>query len=339
VDEKGFRAFVAEGKRVRKGLSDNEIRSNLRMVKEFERFLSRRKPAKDFTQATRRDFQAFVKALSKDGRNTEENLIALLRYARFINNKKVEASAMEMLDGATVMNALSEIVKTEVGARKRSVIFKGIEFPEIGSPIRGWPETTKLIMERLESNLGEDGCRDMLLMGPHTAPDEYYLPEKKKFEQIGDLDKFLVARSNEFAAVLEECMNSGTLFFNQEIDAAVLKYVRGNREIGGGVRKGDIIYETKIPHMAREYLREKDPKMRRFYYCHCPWVKESVLTGVRVPVDFCYCSAAYHKKPWDVIFGKPVEVEVVSSVLRGDLVCRFAIRIPESHRINRKRKP
>ena len=40
MDEKGFRAFVAAGKRVKADLDEAEIRSNLEIVSEFERFLS-----------------------------------------------------------------------------------------------------------------------------------------------------------------------------------------------------------------------------------------------------------------------------------------------------------
>jgi hypothetical protein len=336
VDEKGFRAFVAEGRRVKKDLSEEEIRSNLKMIDEFERFLSRKSPPRSLRVATAMDLEEFVGELSGKCENTEENLLGLLRYARFENNKAVEAAAVQMLDGATVMVALSEIVKDRVGAIEHRDIFDGIEFPAIGSPMKDWPKVTKVVMERLESGLGKDGCREALLAGPHTAPDEHYLPEKKKFEESEDIDAFLMSRSDDFVALLKQCMDENTLFFNQEIDEDVLNHVRGNREMGGGVRNGDIIYETKIPYMAREYLREVDRKMKRYYYCHCPWVREAILSGLEVPSDFCYCSAAYHKKPWDVIFGEPVEVEVVSSVLRGDLVCRYAIKIPEKHHTRRE---
>ena len=44
---------------------------------------------------------------------------------------------------------------------------------------------------------------------------------------------------------------------------------------------------------------------------------------------FCNCSAAYHKKPYDVIFGKPLKAQVLETVLQGDMWCKFAIYLPE----------
>ena len=80
--------------------------------------------------------------------------------------------------------------------------------------------------------------------------------------------------------------------------------------------------------MAKKYLHEKDDKRKRHYYCHCPWVREAILSDLKISSNFCYCSAAFEKRPWDVIFDQPVKVDIVETVLRGDLICKFAIQIP-----------
>jgi len=36
----------------------------------------------------------------------------------------------------------------------------------------------------------------------------------------------------------------------------------------------------------------------------------------------------FYKKPWQVALGRPVDVEVLESVLRGDSRCRFVIHLP-----------
>jgi hypothetical protein len=70
--------------------------------------------------------------------------------------------------------------------------------------------------------------------------------------------------------------------------------------------------------------------MKRYYTCHCPLVRESIITGYpKIPRNWCYCSGGYGKLRYDVIFEEPVEVELLESVLDGDLRCRFAIKIPE----------
>ena len=119
------------------------------------------------------------------------------------------------------------------------------------------------------------------------------------------------------------------MFFNQRITDEVVAYVRGNPEIAAGVRQGDVLYVTKIPYMAHEYLAEPDEEKKRYYYCHCPWARESLVGGATpVSATFCQCSAGYHKKPWEVIFGQTLRADVLESVLKGDLRCRFAIHLP-----------
>jgi predicted hydrocarbon binding protein len=51
---------------------------------------------------------------------------------------------------------------------------------------------------------------------------------------------------------------------------------------------------------------------------------------------FCQCSAGFHKKPYEIIFGQPVKAEVLESVLKGDDICRFAIYLPDTEVNNKK---
>jgi len=97
---------------------------------------------------------------------------------------------------------------------------------------------------------------------------------------------------------LAACQREGRLFFAQEVTDDVLAFVRAEPEIGGGVRAGNIVYETKIPFLTKEYLAETDPTLKRSYYCHCPWAREAIRSGEEVAPIFCNCSAGFHKKPW-----------------------------------------
>jgi hypothetical protein len=186
-------------------------------------------------------------------------------------------------------------------------------------------------MERLEAELGEEGCKEVLLSGPHAGPKKAYLPERKAFMESQGIDDFLKRRHKEYIDELEQHMKERTLYFTQEIDKQVLDYVRNTPTCQNGVREGNIIYVTKIPYMAKQYLNEKNERMKRYYYCHCPWVREAIKSGIDISPNFCYCSAAFEKRPWDVIFDQSVKADVIETVLKGDLICRFAIHIPEEY--------
>ena len=132
-------------------------------------------------------------------------------------------------------------------------------------------------------------------------------------------------------------MQQGKLFFAQEITPEVLAFVRSDPEMGGGRREGQVIYETKIPFLTSKYLAENDPVLRRYYYCHCPWTREAIRKqDVPIAKNFCYCSAGFHKKPWEIIFEQPIQVDVLESILKGDDRCRFAIHLPSHPSIPKK---
>jgi hypothetical protein len=125
-------------------------------------------------------------------------------------------------------------------------------------------------------------------------------------------------------------MAEGRLWYEQEITPETVEYVRGNQEVLSGIRRGDRIYTTKSPYAPGQYLAETDPLMKRYYMCHCPLARASILSGEpEISPTWCYCSGGYEKLKFDVVFGEPVEVEVLESALAGDPRCRFAVKIPE----------
>jgi hypothetical protein len=165
--------------------------------------------------------------------------------------------------------------------------------------------------------------------GLRTLQDEWYLADREKYHESGNIDAYLQRKGDDFVAQLEKTRDEGGLFFTQEISDEVIDFVQAHPEIRQGVREGLILYEAKIPYMTREYLAETDERLKRYYYCHCPWVREGLKAGdVEISATFCLCSAGFHKKSWEVIFGQTLEAEVVETVLQGDPWCKFAIHLP-----------
>jgi hypothetical protein len=56
--------------------------------------------------------------------------------------------------------------------------------------------------------------------------------------------------------------------------------------------------------------------------CFCPLVDSKVISK-----DFCNCSKGWQKQTYETILGKPVEVEILSSIIRGSDRCSFKISI------------
>jgi len=201
--------------------------------------------------------------------------------------------------------------------------------PPLGSPPEQYPKLTKMIVDRMEAELPTSECREILTGNYHEIPPEVFKDKKERFDKAKTIDEYLTGEHKRLVAELTDFMRKGRIWYEQQITPEVVEFVRTNPEIQNGVRRGDKIYVSKIPYSPVEFLREKDPTLRRFYACHCPLARTAIRDGTpKIPSIFCYCSGGFEKIAFDTIFGEPVKVELLESVLGGDQRCRFAITIP-----------
>jgi hypothetical protein len=320
MDKEGFRAML----RTRK-LPDEAIEASLALAERFEGFVAASGGGPSAEAAW-----AFSRMLIGEGQNTEANYDALARYGRFTGNDELYVAVLELLDGAEAQENLYRQVGQAFGEEVRDEVFRGIGVAPLGLPSTEKPGTMHPVLERLEQRVGAEECRQMLSGSLRDLPDRYFLGERRRYRRSKDIDDYLVKKHRAFVRELRKCQREGRLFYAQEITDEVVALVENDPEIESGRREGDIVYVSKIPYMAKQFLAETDPTLKRYYACHCPWVREAIKNGdVPLATDFCYCSGGYHKKPWEVIFRRPLQVEVLESVLRGDARCRFAIYLPQ----------
>ncbi len=317
MDTQGFRTML-EGRKV----PAEKLDAALALAERFENY------AQQSGGLSAESAWAFSKILIGEGQNTVENFFTLARYGLFIKDNAIFVAFVESLDGGEAQENLYRRVAERFGETLRDEIFSGIGVAPFGLPTPEKPRYMHPVIERLALAVGADACRDLLSASLRDLPDEYFASGREIYQSCKDVDEYLVKKKQAFVEQLEACQRDGRLFFAQEITDDVLAFVRNEPEMGGGVRVGNVIYEVKIPYMTKQYLAETDPTLKRYFYCHCPWAREAVKSGEKVAPIFCNCSAGFHKKPWEVIFGQKLEVEVLVSVLQGDERCRFAIHLP-----------
>jgi len=324
MNREGFRAYLEK-----RSLPETVISPSMALVERFEQFANQEDPDASLEAADQAAIHRFAKALILDGANTWDNFVALARYGTFVGNQAMYVAAIELIDGAEAMENLHRKLGEALGADTRDRLFEGIALPALGSTNHERPKLMATVVDRLEQACDAATCKRILGRGLRNLEDSWYEEQREKYEQSGSIEAYLELKGRDFLAELEAHEQRGTLFFTQPITHEVIKFVQAHPEIASGVRRGDTIYETKIPHQAIEYLHETDPDLKRYHYCHCPWAKESLRPG-RKPVSatFCHCSAAFHKRPYEVMLGRPLDADVLESVLKGDSVCRFAIHLP-----------
>jgi len=323
VDIDGFRKFLSDRK-----IDQRVIGNSIRTLRDFELYLE--KNGKAIDNATRRDFYEYSSRMIETGTNTVDNYLSILRYGYFKKLNDVIIAGMEVLDGREVIKNMSNRLTSEFSKEFRNSVFDDTKIPALGISPEEKPEYMQKLIKNLEAKIGTDGCAEFLNRGLRDRYEEWRKPDREKFLKSKDIDAFLRQKHTDFVSELEKHQQEGTLFFTQEITREVVDYVKNDPHIESGIRRGNQIIIKKIPHMAREFLAEKDEQKKRYYYCHCPWVKEAFKDSER-PISpvFCNCSAGFYRAYWEIVLDQPVRVDVLESLLKGDSICRFAVHIPD----------
>jgi len=310
-------------------ISNEDIESSVNAVREFEEHLEIKGIL--LASADLKALKEYVSLLIDEDKNSWERLVAIARYCNFVKKNDYFIYFTSILGARNVLPEIGERIATIAGEEIRRRVYKGFMLPPLGSPQENYPRLTQMILDRMEAELPTETCKNVLTWNYHKLPAEAFGEKKKWFEKATSIDAYLKEEHRKLVEELERCMKAGKLWYEQEITPDVLEFVRGDQEICTGVRRGERIYLTKMPYAPKRYLEEKDPTLKRYYACHCPLVRSAIRhRKPKISPTFCYCSGGYEKFHFDVIFGEPVEVELLETALKGDMRCRFANKIPKS---------
>jgi hypothetical protein len=324
LKEKAFRRYLKGRK-----LSETGIESSVAAVREFEKYLRKRKVT--LKSADLDVLRDYISLLIEEGKNSEDRLVAVARYCYLAKKNDLYIYFTQLLGAWDVLPAIGNRLANIAGKATHRRVFHDLEMPPLGSPQNSYPKLTKMILDRMKAELPAQTCRDILTWNYHNIPIEAFKESKERFEKAASIDEYLRGEHGRLIEELEDCMREGRPWYEQEITPEVVEFVRGNQEICTGIRQGDKVYKTKIPYAPKQFLKEKDPTMRKYYACHCQLVRTALRDGKpEIPATFCYCSAGFEKLHFDAIFDQPVEVELLETLLKGDTRCRFAIKIPKS---------
>jgi hypothetical protein len=310
-----------------RGQTEPAIGSALEYVREFEEYLVGR--GKGLESVVVHEVKEYASRLIAEKKNTMERFVALARYVYVMGFNEVYIYFTSILGGREVLPSISERLASVAGEAARDKVFEGIEAPPLGSPPDEFPGVTHRLVNRLRE-LDPETCHNVLAGNHHGVPVESFNKHKEWLREAQGIDAFLKRVHTEAVSELERFMNERRVWYEQEITPEVVEFVKGNQEVLSAVRDGEYLYITKIPYAPKDWLKESDPVVKRYYACHCPLARAAIIMGEpEISLDWCYCSGGYEKLMFDVVFEEPTKVEVLESVLAGDSRCRFRVKIPE----------
>lgn len=212
-----------------------------------------------------------------------------------------------------------------VGAGIRKTVMEGSEKLTSGSSRREVIDWSKQAMERLDSLVDEEDGKAIMTGCACQYPKSDLQAIRKTYETTGNVSVAHQMLQEQFESFLRETL----ALADEDLEEIVAKGWGT-----AGVMQDNTIVATKIPkseYLVR-YLREEDPGIKREYYCHCPRVRDILKISETISQTYCYCGAGFYKGIWEEILQETVDVEVVTSVLKGDDVCSVVIHLPEEER-------
>lgn len=310
----------------KRGSSPAIIEAAIQACLQFEKAMQ--KQDLSFETVTVGFIRPYIKNLINKGENELGTLVALARYFLLIGQNENYLYFTSLVGGRGVIENITERVAIFEGAATAATLKEQTGKLPLGTDPEDQPEFTTHFMKELKKLVPTERIGCIMAGNNHSIPREAYLKDKERYEKMGSLDEFLADFHKRKVAELQEHCDNGTVWYEQTITQEVVDFVAGNQEILSAVREGDILYITKIPYDPATYLHLSDPKMIRYYACHCPFVREAILKGEpQIPGEWCNCSAGFEKFPFDVILDKEHKAKVLASALKGDFLCRFAIQL------------
>ncbi len=84
------------------------------------------------------------------------------------------------------------------------------------------------------------------------------------------------------------------------------------------------VYKEKAYNTSRLY-KEGHTIYLEYNKCGCPIVNSGEISDP----FFCNCTRGYTKERFENLFGRPVKVDLIMSMLKGDKICKQAITIAD----------
>jgi len=324
MNEGKFQIFLEENE-----IDTNVIKNFLSKLEDYENYLKKENLSLDSVDPKNLvEYTEYLVSTNKD--SVLDFLRAILSYANYSKKFDFITETIDIVESYNAMDNLFARVAEVHGEQMRDEIFRELSIPPLGVHPEKKPNFTKNIMKRLEDNLGNENTIALLSPCLHGRPPDDIEGDKQILAELG-IDGFLLKKHQDLIKRLEMHRDEGTLEFAQVVDDEVINFVGNDQLLGVGIRKGNIIYISKLPYQIKKFLTAEDEKMKFFYLCYCPWIRGALKDGKdnEILKDFCHCSAGWYKLYWDQIFEQSVIVEPIKTGLYGDLECTFAIHIPE----------
>ena len=280
----------------RQGIPGDAIEKQMKIVGDFVTFVTDPGINETIATAGKGTVDTIARKLISEGRNTLENFSALCDYANWLGQRSLYVALIELMDCHNAMAVLADELERRHGRGVLDQIFRE-GLPPLGANERERWAFTRVITERMASMIAPAEIRAAWFQVQHGMPAEAWregeAADKEKFRQCGSIDEFLTLKRRERDAMLTRLRDEDKLWYTVTINDEVLDFIKSDPEMEVGQRQGNKIYISKVPYNAVRYLHASDARLKRYYACHCPLVREAILQEQPIAPEVCNCSLGH----------------------------------------------
>jgi len=310
---------------------DDAVEERMAIVGEFVEFLTDLGSKEARATAGKEQVERFARKLVAEGRNSPGNFSSLCDYTDWLDHRQLYVALIEVMDCHNALEVLANEIEERHGRKVRDRVFSE-PLPPLGASEKERCAYTRTMMERMARQITRQETRDAWFRVQHGIPASAWresdMADRAKYRQCGNIDEFLALKRRERDTLLTRLRDEDELWYTVEISDEVLEFVKSDPEMEVGRREGNEIYITKIPYNATRYLHETDARMKRYYACHCPLLREAILQDQPISPDVCDCSLG-HASHYLAGLGQELKGEVLESAVKGNTRCRFVFHLPK----------
>ena len=189
-----------------------------------------------------------------------------------------------------------EALEDVIGSERKGRVLENIDGVTLRSTSENRAKWVSEVFNNLEVEVNEEEISEIICRCAHVRPEADIETYRKAWEKSYDIDDVIKA-------------------YDEAQD-----WVEPPR------RDGNVVYVSKIPRDKDAWEKAETLQDKIRALCYCPIVFEMLD---KTPRLFCYCGGGWARQIFERVLNKPVRVELVKTVTKGDDVCAWNLYLPE----------
>jgi len=303
-----------------------QISDSLREIDDFEAFLLEIGINVEQNIAVN-DVHSYIIAKREQTNDIHRTIWAIQEYFYVVRNDLLCNELWNLQDAIGILAKMSALTKSELGDDVWQQVFGDVEMPKVGWSPDEITNFTRKMHNKLLGTAPLDKIECMYQKNAHAEDSEDSDNSLRGIFEISGIDGVIIHLHNELIRGMEECRVAGDLFGATEVDDGVIGFFKENPM---NYRVGDKLVIKQGPNLTKKFLDETDEKLKRYYACHCPIKKKSILQDEGgLSHSLCNCCFGHCKKTFEAAMGRKLGGRVLRTVMDDHcLECVFEIDLP-----------